>query len=369
MPRIDHVIESEYFESFRTAQVAGMFDIAPEAKLQRRWQIDMPIEERDWQIGLIAGPSGSGKTQISRAMFGKTAYHNGFVWPRNKAVLDGFAKDLRNHDIVAMLSGVGFSSPPQWLLPFRALSAGQQARAELARLILDKRPLVVCDEYSSTVDRIVAKTMSHAAAKSVRRTDKQFVAVSCHSDILPWLCPDWTYDTASGEFAWRCLQRPPVELAVRRCHADAWRLFRVHHYLSGGCNPSAQCWLATIDDRPVGFIATINFLHAAYRRTKREHRVVVLPDYQGIGIGNQLSEHIAQHYLDMGKRYLAVTSHPAMIGHRIRSALWRLRRAPGMVGVSRSHSRRLRRVHSSRRLTASFEYVGQSAVQCGETTA
>ena len=30
--------------------------------------------------------------------------------------------------------------------------------------------------------------------------DKQFVAVSCHYDILDWLEPDWVYDTDKMEF-------------------------------------------------------------------------------------------------------------------------------------------------------------------------
>lgn len=54
---------------------------------------------------------------------------------------------------------------------------------------------VVFDEFTSVVDRKVAQTASLAVSKAVRRAEKQFIAVSCHYDILDWLEPDWVFDT------------------------------------------------------------------------------------------------------------------------------------------------------------------------------
>ena len=74
-------------------------------------------------------------------------------------------------------------------------------RVELAYSLLSDEELIVFDEFTSVVDRVVAKTTSHAVQKSIRRTgDKKFVAVSCHYDIIDWLQPDWVYDTGSGNF-------------------------------------------------------------------------------------------------------------------------------------------------------------------------
>ena len=56
------------------------------------------------------------------------------------------------------------------------------------------------DEFTSVVDRVVAKTASFAIQKAVRKMDKQFIAVSCHKDVTEWLQPDWVYDTDSNEF-------------------------------------------------------------------------------------------------------------------------------------------------------------------------
>jgi ABC-type iron transport system FetAB ATPase subunit len=54
--------------------------------------------------------------------------------------------------------------------------------------------VAVVDEFTSVVDRNVAKIASAAIAKYIRKTTKQFVAVSCHEDISEWLEPDWIYE-------------------------------------------------------------------------------------------------------------------------------------------------------------------------------
>ena len=86
--------------------------------------------------------------------------------------LDGSFKD-----IVELLSSIGFSSPPAWLRPFPVLSTGQQFRALLARLLAEAAgELVVCDEFTSVVDRTVAQVGSAALARTVRQRGQQFIA-------------------------------------------------------------------------------------------------------------------------------------------------------------------------------------------------
>jgi hypothetical protein len=48
------------------------------------WHVDIPIEDTDWQIGLIVGPSGSGKTTIGRRLFLDASFHNGYACPRSR---------------------------------------------------------------------------------------------------------------------------------------------------------------------------------------------------------------------------------------------------------------------------------------------
>jgi ABC-type arginine transport system ATPase subunit len=352
-------VESPVVETARVAQVRGLFDLPAEKVSRLTWDVDLPLEERPWSVGLITGPSGCGKSTVARHLWPDEMARE-LDWPRDRSVVDGFPAALSVKDVTALLSSVGFSSPPAWLRPFHVLSTGQQFRATLARrlaeaLAADRRPIVF-DEYTSVVDRTVAQVGSAALARSVRAHGLRFVAVTCHDDVIDWLQPDWTYHPAERRFAWRCLRRrPPAPLRVVRCKASAWPLFAHHHYLSGALNPSAVCFLATWGERPVAFSAWLPFV-GARAPTRREHRTVTLPDFQGVGVGNALSALVASLWKGLGCRAVSTTTHPALIRARLRSPLWRLRRAPSLTT---GRERRLRALkHAATRLTAGFEYVG-----------
>ena len=89
---------------------------------------------------------------------------------------------------------------------------------------------------------------------------------------------------------------------------------------------------------------------------RREHRTVTLPDYQGVGIGNALSDAIASLWRGLGYRAISTTTHPAMIAARRRSPHWRLVRAPSLASGREQKLTGLK--HATTRLTAGFEYVG-----------
>jgi hypothetical protein len=217
-------------------------------------------------------------------------------------------------------------------------------------------PLLVIDEFTSVVDRTVAKIGSAAVAKAVRARKIRFVAVTCHYDVAEWLCPDWVYEPASGDFQWRSLQRrPSIELEIRRADARAWKLFHRHHYLSGELSPSARCFVGLVEGAPAVFTAVLSFPHPT-RPGWREHRTVCLPDFQGVGIGNAFSAFIASLFKSTGKPYRSVTGSPAMIHHRAKSPLWKMTRPPSRVSTMKMDG--FERSSASGRFTASFEYVG-----------
>lgn len=345
--------------SVRVAQVAGLFDLDPAAHRRLAWDVRLPLEERPWQIGLIVGPSGCGKSTISRALWPEEAGRV-LTWGEGRSLLDDFPAALSVKDIVELLSSVGFSSPPAWLRPYAVLSTGQQFRVTLARLLAEAlaapegQRLVVLDEYTSVVDRTAARVGSAAVAKTIRRHGVRFVAVTCHEDVEEWLRPDWVYRPAEGDFSWRCLlPRPTVELEVVRCQASAWTLFAPHHYLSGALAPSAVCFLAGWEGRPVAFSAWLPLVTHG-RPARREHRTVTLPDYQGVGIGNALSAFCASLWKGLGYRATSTTTHPALVRARQRSPLWKMKRPPSLVPARG----RLGTRHAATRLTAGFEYVG-----------
>lgn len=285
MPRIKHVVESDYVPSFRTEKVAGMFDVSPESKLRKEWDIDIPIEDRDWQIGLIVGASGSGKTTLANHVFGDNVHH-GFDW-NAPSLLDDFPEDADAIDITETLSKVGFSSPPQWLLPYSVLSNGQKFRADLARCLIEYDDLFVFDEFTSVVDRQVAKVGAFAFQKSVRKSNKKFVAVTCHYDVEEWLQPDWVFDVSENRFKWGCLRRSSIDFTVHQCDRSLWSIFKGYHYLSADIAKTARCFCGLIDGRPVALTAVLPFPHPKRKGLWKGHRTVVLPDFQGMGIGKR----------------------------------------------------------------------------------
>lgn len=356
MPRLDVVRELDTPRSFRVAQVASMFDVPLTEKVRHVWRVDMPLHERDWQIGLIVGPSGCGKSSVARELW-PDAYVRGYAWDAH-SILDNFPVSMTSKDIINTLTAVGFSSPPDWVKPYGVLSTGQQMRADLARAITADG-LVVFDEFTSVVDRTVAKIGSAALAKAVRRqSGRQFVAVTCHEDVLEWLTPDWTYEPHTGVFDWRSLQRPSITLDITRVHPSAWSLFRQHHYLSQDLNPSAVCYLAEWRGEPVAFVAVLPVI--GFKNARRESRIVVLPDYQGIGVGSLVSEAVARIYRAHGMRYRSTTSHPGFIAHRNKSAAWKLASVDKTGHVPHAGRKRPAAVALGRGVVT-FEYVGVSA--------
>lgn len=73
-------------------------------------------------------------------------------------------------------------------------------RVDIARTLLSEKQLAVFDEFTSVVDREVAQVASYAISKAVRRTKKQFIAVTCHYDVIDWLEPDWVFYTDTMTF-------------------------------------------------------------------------------------------------------------------------------------------------------------------------
>ena len=365
-------------DSFRVRQLAGMFDVPLRPRAVETFTAEIPDLGEPWTIGLIVGPSGSGKTTIARQAFGDSVLTRD-PWPADRAVIDAMG-DGSIQRLVGALSAVGFSSPPDWLKPYRVLSNGQQFRADLARALLSGGDLLVFDEFTSVVDRTVAKVAAFAAAKAVRsgKFCKRFVAVSCHDDIRQWLEPDWIVDmgrvetsTGSGgtpavRVEWGRLRRPPITITVRPAVRQAWELFKRHHYLNANLAPAVKCFAGYVEDRIAVFTAVTR--HTNNGRTDwREHRTVCLPDFQGIGIGNAMSEFIAGALSATGRNFRSTTGHPAMIRHRLRSPRWRLVRPPGHANAFDRRYRHGKRAGSSGRLTASFLYIGPRYAEAAQS--
>lgn len=190
MSNFNIIRKNDIEKTFRVAKVMSDFDVKIEhSNEQFQGNIDLP---KEWNIGLIVGGSGTGKSTIANELF-KDNIIKEFDY-NNKSVLDNMPENIETKDIEKMFYSVGFGSIPSWLKPYNVLSNGEKMRVDLARALLEK-DFIVFDEFTSVVDRQVAQTACIAINKAIKGTNKKFIAVSCHKDIIEWLQPDWIFDT------------------------------------------------------------------------------------------------------------------------------------------------------------------------------
>jgi GNAT superfamily N-acetyltransferase len=96
---------------------------------------------------------------------------------------------------------------------------------------------------------------------------------------------------------------------------------------------------------------------------KRVHRLVVLPDYQGIGIGVKFINEVSKHYIENGFNMNLTTTTPALVHALARSKEWILVRK-GRVKNSMKNfgekyglkSKHLENATSKNRITFSFNF-------------
>lgn len=338
----------------RLMQLSGLFDVPITEESVQRWEVKFDLPD-EWNVGLIVGPSGCGKTTIANELWPDKSVV-AWLWSESKSIVDCFPATMSIKDITWLLSSVGFSSPPSWLRPFRALSNGEQFRVNVARTLAEYADLAVIDEFTSVVDRDVAKIASAAVAKTVRRRNQKLVAVSCHHDIAEWLEPDWIYQPHTGEFiAGRLLRRPTIRLEIQRVHSSAWEFFKHHHYLTMEHSKAAQCFVAFWEGNPVAYCSVLSFPHAK-RPGWIGHRFVCLPDWQGTGIGMILLEYLASMFAATGKPFRGSISHPGLVRHLSNSPLWKCTRDLSLMTNNPNDIRA--KTLSTNRMTASFEYIG-----------
>jgi hypothetical protein len=156
--------------------------------------------------------------------------------------------------------------------------------------------VIVIDEWTSVVDRTVAKVMSHCIQKHARKTGKTIVLLSCHYDVLDWLNPDWIIDANKQAYTnrrllWQDFKRTEqLQFDIREADKSTWRYFSRYHYLNEKLAGGKQLFYGLWDgNNQIGFLAFTNYVpHRKDRLQKMQlhfNRLVIHPDYCGFGLG------------------------------------------------------------------------------------
>ncbi len=143
-----------------------------------------------------------------------------------------------------------------------------------------------------------------------------------------------------------------------------WNIFKKHHYLDGAINKGARCWVAYLWGVPVAFNSVLAMPSGSLKHAWREHRLVVLSDYQGMGIGSAMSECIGEILLSEGKRFFSKTANIKLGEYRERKEKWRptsknKRARKDHLKSTRENYNNMVNKKLSLRICYSHEYIGK----------
>lgn len=141
----------------------------------------------DFKILCVVGASGSGKSTLLKEF--KNYNPSDYYGYDDSAIVSCFESP---EEASERLSAVGLNSMPVWCRPRKVLSVGEGFRADLA---LNLESYTIFDEFTSTIDRNVAKSTCNGIRTFVEKHGlNHIVFCSCHKDFIPFLRPDFVID-------------------------------------------------------------------------------------------------------------------------------------------------------------------------------
>lgn len=138
-----------------------------------------------------------------------------------------------------------------------------------------------------------------------------------------------------------------------------WGIFRQHHYLSADFNKAAKFYLIYWDDVLVGMFSTLAQPNGRYKYAWRVHRMVILPDFQGLGIGTKMVDFFGEYYLQQGLKLYLKSTHIRLSMHCRNDQRWLESSSSGkaVTKLTGNEGNKYKN-HYMHREAYSFEYVG-----------
>ena len=320
-------LESPVSKTFRCQKAANSLDIDVEKKSVHELTVAADVHN-DFNIGLIVGSSGSGKSTLAQHIWGQECFKESIDLA--KPIIDQFPDDWTYDQCAETLSGIGLTSVPCWIRPAYTLSTGQRARAEAALRMLQNEKTIVIDEWTSVVDRTVAKAMCHCVMKYARRNNKKIVLVACHFDIIEWLNPDWIIDCNTQSYTDRRAmvgtfkRTDQLRFDIKEIDRKSWSYFSKYHYLSDRL-PGGKIYTFGLfnGEDQVGFQCFAAYIIGNHT-TFFSNRTVIHPDYAGLGLGIKLITESSKEMVRRGFKVKAKFSSTPVYKAMLKDGNWKL---------------------------------------------
>jgi GNAT superfamily N-acetyltransferase len=138
-----------------------------------------------------------------------------------------------------------------------------------------------------------------------------------------------------------------------------WGIFGKHHYLSAEFNKAAKLYLVYWNDVLVAMNSVLPLFCGTSKFSYRSHRLVVLPDYQGLGIGTKINDFFGQYYTSMGCKYFIRTTHVRLRNYMENRGEWKPTASNGKLRKNINDGNPSKVSYDDKRIAGSFEYVGK----------
>ena len=281
--------------------------------------------ETPFNICLIHGLSGSGKTTLTREIFGQDCFK--FEIDEDKSVIEQFDKSFKYDERVEFLVSIGLGSIPEWIKPIKVLSNGERARAEIA-ILLSKSNEIFIDEFTSVLDRNIAKILSHSLQKFARKQNKRIILCSVHEDVTEWLNPDIIVDVNKQEYIdrrglWQGYKRNEfLNFEIRAVSRSSWKMFSKYHYLSDNLPSNPRSFGLFINNKQIGFQCFANY-NIANQKMLHSNRTIIHPEYIGLGLGIRLITETSRIMIDRGYEIRAKFSNISIYRSMMKDPFWK----------------------------------------------
>lgn len=127
-------------------------------------------------------------------------------------------------------------------------------------------------------------------------------------------------------------------------------------------------YLAYWDGVLVGMASCIYMPSGMLKYAWRQHRLVILPDYQGLGFGTKINDFLAEYFVSRGQKYFIRTTHMRLKNHLSKLTTWKETSTSGQLRSTKRIDREFKKqedgeartgIVGDRRIASSFEYMGE----------